>query len=465
MTPSASVGDALRAAALRLRASGSRSPRLDAELLLASALDCPRAELLREPGRPLDADEAARFESLVLRREAREPVAYILGRRAFRTIDLEVTRDVLIPRHDTETLVEVALEALAAMPLAGPDPDDEPLALDVGTGSGCVALALAAEDPFVRVVATDVDPAALAVARRNAARLGLARRVEFVLSDLFADVGERPFDLIVSNPPYVPADEYEALEPNVRDYEPRLALYGGEDGLDVYRRLVPGAGAAAASRRHAGARGRRRAGGRRARAHRRGRRLRAAGAARRPRGGRARRASRAAAARRAGADVRAEKARAVVLSSRPLGEADRIVRLFTRELGRVDAVVKGVRKTTSRWGGRLEPFNVCDLVLHPGRSLYTVTQAQLVDVFAHLRADREGLTAAAIVCEAAAGLTPEHEPEERVFALLRNTLRELDAGLAGRAVESPLVLGALRQAAVRGRLPAGARPLRGLRVG
>jgi DNA repair protein RecO (recombination protein O) len=141
--------------------------------------------------------------------------------------------------------------------------------------------------------------------------------------------------------------------------------------------------------------------------------------------------------------ARAEKARAIVLSSRPLGEADRIVRLFTRELGRVDAVVKGVRKTTSRWGGRLEPFNVCDLVLHPGRSLYTVTQAQLVDVFARLRADREGLSAAAIVCEAAAGLTPEREPEERVFALLRNTLREVDRGISGRAVESPLVLGAL----------------------
>ena len=151
-----------------------------------------------------------------------------------------------------------------------------------------------------------------------------------------------------------------------------------------------------------------------------------------------------------------QKARAVVLSSRPLGEADRIVRLFTRELGRVDAVVKGVRKTTSRWGGRLEPFNVCDLLLHPGRSLYTVTQAQLVDVFMHLRMDREGLTAAAIVCEAAAGVTPEHEPEERVFALLRNTLRELDRGhlRARRRVAA----GARRaaQAALRGRLPAGA---------
>jgi release factor glutamine methyltransferase len=241
MTTPLTVGDALREAAPRLRASGSRSPRLDAELLLASALEVPRAELFRDPGRTLSPDEAARFEEHLARRIAREPVAYILGRRAFRTIDLEVTPDVLIPRPETETLVEVALEALAAMPIAGPDPEDEPLALDVGTGSGCVALALAAEDPFVRFVAADVDPGALAVARRNAARLGLARRVEFVLSDLFADVGERPFDLVVSNPPYIPADEYVALEPNVRDYEPRLALYGGVDGLDFYRRLVPGA--------------------------------------------------------------------------------------------------------------------------------------------------------------------------------------------------------------------------------
>ena len=141
--------------------------------------------------------------------------------------------------------------------------------------------------------------------------------------------------------------------------------------------------------------------------------------------------------------MRSEKARAVILSSRPLGEADRIVRLFTRELGRVDAVAKGVRKTTSRWGGRLEPFNVCDLLLHPGRSLYTVTQAQLVDVCAHLRSDGAALAAAAIVCEAATGVTPEHEPEVRVFALLRNVLRELDAGMVGPAAQAPLVLGAL----------------------
>jgi release factor glutamine methyltransferase len=238
VTVAVAVSDAAR----RLReVGGSRSPRLDAELLLALALGVARTELLREPDRVLAEDEAAVFEGLVARRLAREPVAYILGRRAFRTIELEVTPDVLIPRPETETLVDVALEALAAVPLAGPDPDDEPLALDVGTGSGCIALALATEDPFVRLVATDIEPGALAVARGNAARLGLARRVEFVLSDLFADVGERPFDLIVSNPPYIPADEYVALEPNVHDYEPRRALHGGPDGLDVYRRLVPGA--------------------------------------------------------------------------------------------------------------------------------------------------------------------------------------------------------------------------------
>ena len=236
-----SAGETLREATARLRASGSRTPRLDAELLLADALGTDRAGLLREPRRPLSRAEAAAFEASLRRREAREPVAYIRGRRAFRTIELEVTPDVLIPRPETETLVEAGLEALAALPLRGPGPEGEPLALDVGTGSGCVALALAAEDPFVRVVACDVDPAALAVARRNAARLGLQRRVAFVVSDLFADVGERPFDLVVSNPPYVPAAEYAALEPNVRDYEPRLALFGGEDGLDVYRRLVPGA--------------------------------------------------------------------------------------------------------------------------------------------------------------------------------------------------------------------------------
>jgi len=230
------VGEALRAAAQRLRVSGSRSPRLDAELLLAAALGVDRTELFRAPERELGGGEAERFASYLRRREAREPVAYIRGRRAFRTIELDVTPAVLIPRPETETLVDVALEALAAGGAA------EPLVLDIGTGSGCIALALAAEEPFVRVVAVDVDPAAAEVALGNASRLGLDGRVEVLVSDLCAGLppGQR-YDLIVSNPPYVAAAEYERLEPNVREYEPRLALHAGADGLDVYRRLIPAA--------------------------------------------------------------------------------------------------------------------------------------------------------------------------------------------------------------------------------
>ena len=139
--------------------------------------------------------------------------------------------------------------------------------------------------------------------------------------------------------------------------------------------------------------------------------------------------------------MRYETVRAVVLSSRPLGEADRIVTLFTKELGRVDAVVKGVRRTKSRWGGRLEPFVLVDLVLFRGRSLFTVTSAQLVGANPRLREDREAMAAAAVVCEATAGLFAEGEPEERAFNLVARALRELDAGFAGAALRAPLVLG------------------------
>ena len=242
----ASVGDALRVATQWLRASGSRSPRLDAELLLASAVGVDRTELFRAPERMLTGVEERRFDGYLVRRQSREPVAYILGRRAFRAIELEVTPAVLIPRPETETLVDVALEALAAVPGSGDAASGpyEPLALDVGTGSGCIALALAAENPFVRLVATDVSEAAVKVARRNAARLGLGGRVDIRPGDLLDDLPARMrFDLIVSNPPYIPEAEYRALEANVREYEPRLALHGGDDGLDVYRRLIPAAAA------------------------------------------------------------------------------------------------------------------------------------------------------------------------------------------------------------------------------
>ena len=244
MTMAASVGETLRSATEWLRASGSRSPRLDAELLLATALGVDRAELFRAPERVLTRIEERRFDGYLVRRQAREPVAYIRRRRAFRSIELEVTPAVLIPRPETETLVDVALEALAAVPAGGGAAGGryEPVALDVGTGSGCIALALAAENPFVHVVATDVSAAAAEVARRNAARLGLGGRLDVRCGDLLDDLLPRErFDLIVSNPPYIPEAEYRTLEPNVRDYEPRLALHGGEDGLDVARRLIAAA--------------------------------------------------------------------------------------------------------------------------------------------------------------------------------------------------------------------------------
>jgi release factor glutamine methyltransferase len=250
----ASVGEALRSATEWLRASGSRTPRLDAELLLATALAVDRTELFRTPERVLTRIEERRFDGYLVRRQAREPVAYIRGRRAFRALEFEVTPAVLIPRPETETLVDVALEALATVPAtegaglglgggAAPGPY-EPVALDVGTGSGCIALALAAENPFVRVVATDVSESAVEVARRNAARLGLGARVDLRCGDLLDDLLPRErFDVIVSNPPYIPEAEYRTLEPNVRDYEPRLALHGGVDGLDLHRRLIPAAAA------------------------------------------------------------------------------------------------------------------------------------------------------------------------------------------------------------------------------
>lgn len=137
------------------------------------------------------------------------------------------------------------------------------------------------------------------------------------------------------------------------------------------------------------------------------------------------------------------KSRAVVLSSRPLGEADRILSIFTLSYGRLDAVVKGVRRTKSRWGGRLEPFGIVDLMLFRGRSLYTVTGAQLASVFVHLREDREALVAAGVACEATAGLFGEEEEHERVFNLLARALREADQGFAGLASQAPLVLGVL----------------------
>jgi release factor glutamine methyltransferase len=192
--------------------------------------------LYREPERRLQADQVARFEELVARRLRREPVAYIVGSKPFRTIDILSGPEAIVPRPDTETLVEVALDALAQMD------DPHPRLLDVGTGTGAVALAICAEHPGARVIATDIDGRTLELARRNAAMLHLADRIEFVQSDLFDDVPSGAlFHVIVSNPPYVTESEHGALQPEIRLWEPRDAIVSGPSGLEVYERLVPGA--------------------------------------------------------------------------------------------------------------------------------------------------------------------------------------------------------------------------------
>jgi len=214
-----SVRDALDSAIIALEAAGCDTPRLDAELLLAHVLGVGRASLISSPDRGLEPDEARAFMDLAARRRGREPVAYILGTKGFRTIDLAVDPRVLIPRPETEFVVEAAL----SLP-------EGARVVDVGTGSGAIALALKTERPDLTVAATDSSPDALELARDNAARLGL--EVEFVEGDLLAGLHA---DAVVSNPPYVAAGD--RLPPDI-GFEPRAALYGGEDGLDVIRRLV-----------------------------------------------------------------------------------------------------------------------------------------------------------------------------------------------------------------------------------
>jgi len=215
-----------------LEKRGNPSARLDADLLVAHALGVKRIALYLDLERPLVEDELVRVRKLVERRRAHEPIAYILGEREFYGRRFEVTPEVLIPRPDTETLVEQALALLRADAPEG-------RVLDLCTGSGAIALSLAAELPDRRVVATDVSEPALAVAARNAAQLGVADRVELRAGDLFAALpaGER-FALITANPPYVGAHELPTLAADVRDYEPHLALDAGSDALVFYRRIA-----------------------------------------------------------------------------------------------------------------------------------------------------------------------------------------------------------------------------------
>jgi release factor glutamine methyltransferase len=230
----ATVREALDSAVIAIAAAGSDTPRLDAEVLLASALGLDRTALFLDPGREVRGPAVRAFQEAVRRRSAgREPVAYITGTRGFRHIELAVDPRVLVPRPETELLVEIGVRLIA----------HGARVVDVGTGSGAVALALASERPDLAVLATDTSADALAVARANAARLGLGA-VVFAHGDLLAGVGE--VDAVLSNPPYVAEGERAWLAPEITRHEPPGALFAGDDGLDVIRRLVPAAAAAGA---------------------------------------------------------------------------------------------------------------------------------------------------------------------------------------------------------------------------
>jgi release factor glutamine methyltransferase len=224
----ATAGDVLQAARARL-ASTAQYPRRDAELILAHVLGCDPTGLLTHPERLLTAQQAELFESLLIRRLASEPVQYLTGEQEFFGLLFEVSPDVLIPRPETEHLVEAVLERF--------DRDANPCIVDVGTGSGAIAVAIAHALTRSRVVAVDLSLAALEVARRNAERHGVLGQVTLRQSDLLAEAGTAEFDVVVSNPPYIANGE--KLELQVADFEPRSALYAGPTGLEIYERLIP----------------------------------------------------------------------------------------------------------------------------------------------------------------------------------------------------------------------------------
>jgi len=224
-------GEVLRNLTTRLHGAGIPSARLDARLLLAHALGVSATAVFSHPERVLTEDEQARIEALALRRAGREPVSHILGQREFWSLTFKVTADTLDPRPDTETVIDAVLAAVA-------DRQAPLRLLDFGAGSGCILLALLSELPRSQGVGVDASPAALAVAGHNAHALGLDHRVRFVSGDWGRDI-DGLFDVIVSNPPYIPDKDIDGLEAEVAGFEPRAALAGGPDGLDCYRALAP----------------------------------------------------------------------------------------------------------------------------------------------------------------------------------------------------------------------------------
>jgi release factor glutamine methyltransferase len=215
----------------RLEAAGIDSPAIDARLLLEVAADVTRTHIVTDPQRELTPEQDATFDDYLARRERREPVSHIIGRKGFWKIMLGVNAHVLTPRPDTEVIVDLVLAAY---------PEERHFSfLDLGVGSGAIALAILAERPHAKALGIDISEEALAVARDNAANLGLGNKLALLRGDWTEGMAEASFDLVVSNPPYIASEEIATLDPEVRDHEPRLALDGGPDGLDAYRQLAP----------------------------------------------------------------------------------------------------------------------------------------------------------------------------------------------------------------------------------
>jgi len=236
----------------RLRAANTPSHTLAAELLLMHALGRDRAWLYTHSDDSLDRAAAEKYFALIARRAAGEPTQYLTGKQEFWGLEFEVTPAVLIPRPETEHVVEVALERLSArgikidMRTGAPSPALR--IADVGTGSGCLAVTLAHELPHAEIIATDISAAALEVARRNAARYGVADRIHFVQTNLLEGLSPLLLDMIVSNPPYIARGDASALQREVREHEPEAALFGGPTGVEIYQRLIEQAGALLAPR-------------------------------------------------------------------------------------------------------------------------------------------------------------------------------------------------------------------------
>ena len=230
MTGPPTVGATIADARLRLASAGIETPGLEARLIAAHIFACDIATLIGHPERTVETRKVAQFEEALQRRLCREPLAYILGEREFWSLSLRVTPDTLIPRPDTETLVEATLAWCATR-------GGGPRILDLGTGSGCVLLALLIELPAAHGVGVDISPSALSVARANAERLGVEGRAAFVCAH-WSSALSGTFDLIVCNPPYIADSEWGGLAAEVRDFEPALALRGGADGLDAYRTIL-----------------------------------------------------------------------------------------------------------------------------------------------------------------------------------------------------------------------------------